>query len=551
VRAPRASRAPSAPPFVIAAALFVASAAFTIWRNSEVGVLVDIAYPLNTATRIAAGEVPYKDFPLAQAPLEFLIQAALIKLFGPQFVVQIAYAAIVGGASIVLAFVIVRRLLRDAVRAPGLLAASLCLPLVPLGVYAVYPHPFYDPDACALALAVLLSGLVALAAPTPARCALAGALLSIVPFMKQNVGGALVASMAVAIAVDAFARPGTLRAARWYAIGFGAALALIALAVQFVIGIPNYVRWTVGFALEARGVTGERLQEFVVPSLLAVVLAVLLPRLAPTARLIVASAAFLAALAFTVLSRALIFAPGFIPPVLVASVALALFRSRRERPSFALLLPVVVAGTAIGFLQSNGLSSSSFAIFPLLVIALAAVVRDVTWAVPARPGLAVATGGALAGLLLVLGSIYTLTNTRLAFVDVNAVGALSHSTFPTLAGLSARGPYLADLDEILVWTRDHVGVDEGFVFLPGEGPAFYALGRRPVLPSVYFFDVATPYTPDELARIADERGLRWVFVKDRLQLVEEPPLTGAIVRALTARATLVATVGAYRVYRRD
>jgi hypothetical protein len=42
-----------------------------------------------------------------------------------------------------------------------------------------------------------------------------------------------------------------------------------------------------------------------------------------------------------------------------------------------------------------------------------------------------------------------------------------------------------------------------------------------------------------------------VFVKERLQLVEEPPLNPAIVRALTTRATLVATIGGYRVYRRD
>jgi hypothetical protein len=86
--------------------------------------------------------------------------------------------------------------------------------------------------------------------------------------------------------------------------------------------------------------------------------------------------------------------------------------------------------------------------------------------------------------------------------------------------------------------------------LPGEDPVFFALGRRPVLPSVYFYDVATPYSPDELARMADERGLQWVFVKDRLQLVEEPPLHQAIVAALTARATLVDRVGAYRIYRR-
>lgn len=33
--------------------------------------------------RIAAGDVPYRDFPLIQPPLVFVIQALLIKLLGP------------------------------------------------------------------------------------------------------------------------------------------------------------------------------------------------------------------------------------------------------------------------------------------------------------------------------------------------------------------------------------------------------------------------------------------------------------------------------------
>jgi hypothetical protein len=88
------------------------------------------------------------------------------------------------------------------------------------------------------------------------------------------------------------------------------------------------------------------------------------------------------------------------------------------------------------------------------------------------------------------------------------------------------------------------------VFLPGEDPAYFALDRRPRLPSVYFFDVANPYSPAEIARFADQVGLRWVVVKDRLQLTQEPPLEQGLIVALTEHATLTAQVGPYRVYRR-
>jgi hypothetical protein len=277
---------------------------------------------------------------------------------------------------------------------------------------------------------------------------------------------------------------------------------------------------------------------------------VLLRGRGPRSRVVVATAAGVVLLVATVVARSVIYVPGFFPPVFAGAVTLSVLRSRREGASLAVLVPVVVAATTLGVLQSQGLVGSSFAIFPLLIVSLAALVRDVRWSVPDPARFAPALGTALAVALVVLGTIYTLSNARLAFVDVNAPGPVVHADYPTLAGLSATGRYLADLDEILAWTRDHVAADEGFVFLPGEDPVYFALGRRPALPSVYFFDVATPYSPEELARIADARGLRWVFVKDRLQLVETPPLQAAIVAALTARASLFAEVGAYRIYRR-
>ena len=535
---------------ILAVALSLVSAAFTLWRNSEIGVLVDISYIVNTATRIAAGDVPYAQFPLAQAPLEFLVQALLIKIGGPHFAVQIMYATILGGLGTALTFVIAHRLLRDAVASPDVVAAVLCLPLVPLGVYAVYPHPFYDADACVLVLGVLATTLFALDRPTRARWVIAGVLLVVPAFMKQNIGGALAAAMLAALSVDASTRPDQRRWFRWYVAGFIGALVCALVVLQVVVGIEQYVRWTVGFALSARGVAAERFTEFAPPAVVAIVLAPLVRGSRPGARAVALTAAGVALLARTVIDRSVIFAPGFFPAVVVATVGLAILRARREGATLATLFPIVVAITTLGVLQSQGLVGSSFAIFPLLVVALAALVRDVAWAVPSWPAFAPRLGMGLALALVLIGTVYTLSEARLFFIDVWASGPVQHSTYPSLAGLSARGPYLADLDEILRWIDAHVPPDETIAFVPGEEPAFFALARRPVLPSVYFFDVATPYSPQELARIADERGLRWVFVKDRLQLTEAPPLTTAIAAALTEHATLVERIGAYRVYRR-
>ncbi len=543
-------------PVLIPVLLFAASAAFTFWRNTQVAVLVDLSYILNIATRIAAGDVPYAEFPLAQAPLTFLTQAVLIKAFGPHFFVQIAYATILGGLATALTYTIARRLLAGSVARPAALAAVLAIPLVPLGIYAILPHPFYDPDSCLAVLGATAAILAASDRPTRTRWLVAGALISVPVFIKQNIGGAFLVLAVAALVADAATRPSARAGLRWCLTGLGIALAAELLALQLIVGIDHYLAWAWTFAMAGRGVTLERISSFADPSIiwpgvLLVVLALVAGVLRPGLR----APAFVVVLCVWVIAR-LSTLPSFIdvntlfPPVLLAASVFALIRAARDGARFETLLPLVLTGTAAGTLMSLGLSGSTFGIFPLLVLAIAAIVRDIGRfaSVPART--APAVGAMLAVILAISGTAYTLTNARLLFVDANAAGPVVRSQFPSLAGLSAPGPYIGDLDAVLVWTRDNVSPQEAMVFLPGEDPAFFALGRRPRLPSVYFYDVANPYSPTEIARFADEVGLRWVFVKDRLQLVEEPALEQSLVAALTEHATLVTRVGPYRVYRR-
>jgi 4-amino-4-deoxy-L-arabinose transferase-like glycosyltransferase len=541
---------------VVPVFLFAASAAFIFWRNTQVAVLVDISYILNIATRIAAGDVPYAQFPLAQAPLTFLVQAVLIKLFGPHYVVQIVYAAIVGGIATVLTYWIARRLLSGAVGKPAALAAILAIPLVPLGIYAILPNPFYDPDGCVAILAAVAAILAAKDRPRRMRWLLAGALISIPLFIKQNIGGAFLVLAIGALALDAASRPAMRNGLRWCLVGLGIALGLELLALQLVVGIDQYLAWAWTFALAGRGVTLERIGSFADPGVIW--LAALILALALATRLLpsrLRAPFFVTVLCLALLARSssvarFVDVNTLFPPLLIVASVLAVIRAVREGPHLETTLPLVLTGTAAGTLMSLGLNGSTFGIFPLLVLGIAAIVRDLADLVPGTTRLAPATGAALALLLATSGTAYTLTNARLLFVDANAPGPVVRSAFPSLGGLSAPGPYIGELDTILTWTRDNVPENEAMLFLPGEDPSYFALGRRPRMPSVYYYDVANPYSPAEVARFADALGLRWVFVKDRLQLVEEPPLEQALIAALTDKATLVAQVGAYRVYRR-
>src|SRR5437667_3671793 len=134
------SRSPHWTNLCAALFLFLAPASVIVWQNSRLAVLWDLSYTLENSYRISLGDIPYRDFPFAHAPLTFLIQAAIIKLGGRVFWHHAAYCAIASGLSTVLTWRIINNVLRERVTHARLIAFVLSLPLIPLGIYGVFPH---------------------------------------------------------------------------------------------------------------------------------------------------------------------------------------------------------------------------------------------------------------------------------------------------------------------------------------------------------------------------------------------------------------------------
>src|ERR1051325_11741947 len=135
------------------AALFAGTAVVVVWQTSHLAVLWDLSYVLENAHRIALGEIPYRDFPFPYPPLTFLIQAALIRLTGRVFWHTIVYCVVINGLATNVTSRMLRNVLRETVARSRWLATALSLPLIPLGVYSIFPHPFYDP-ACNFAILI-------------------------------------------------------------------------------------------------------------------------------------------------------------------------------------------------------------------------------------------------------------------------------------------------------------------------------------------------------------------------------------------------------------
>jgi hypothetical protein len=119
--------------------------------------------------------------------------------------------------------------------------------------------------------------------------------------------------------------------------------------------------------------------------------------------------------------------------------------------------------------------------------------------------------------LTVAGAFYVYSNDRLDYVDFED-GDMQQGTLPQLAGLSIRGDYLPDFEELVRYTDENIPPDDNVMELPGEDLFYYTTGRRPAMPVLLFDVTNNPYTPEQIADLARERDINWLIVKQDLQI---------------------------------
>ncbi len=505
---------------------------------------------------MAAGDVPYRDFVMPFPPGTFLIQAALIRIFGSHFALHVAYAALISGAATVLTYKILIMLFEDQHERPRLIAFFLALPLVLLGIYSIFPHPFYDPDAGFLMVIALWAILECKRRPRPAWMEFAaGALISLPLFFKQNLGGAFIFMILLALTVSAlWADRGTRVMHTRLIAGAFLAVAAILLVVDLTVGLRNYFRWTVAFAAEQRlgslvATFDSYLDNQIWIAVAIIITGSLLLRAKKSTQ---AAGAMFVLVAFAWIGlrmgdfEAVL---RFWPLILLISAAGGLVVNSWGRPaSFQQLLPFVIFGVAHASFLSQGVEGSTYGIWPLLMIAAASMV--VAFGKFAKgPGketllLLAATIGILISLS---GFQYIWHNPRLDYAA--DTGPIHRSTSKALRGLSAQGRHVPDLDRTLAWIETNIPKGEPMVAYPGEDPIYFALERHPPLPLVLFDYTNNPYSFRKLREMVDEQEVNWLLIKGRLQL-HQPGATQEAVSPMGDDFEQVSEVGGYIVLKR-
>jgi len=576
---------------IAACALFLATAGVVLWQNAHLAILWDASYTLDTSSRIALGQMPYRDFPLVHSPLTFLIQAAIMRLTGRVFFHHVLYAAVVGGLGTVLAWRIVLHTLRERLRSAWFISLMLAAPLTVLGIYSILPFPSYD---CDTAFSILLVVLFLQRLPEDSDSAsqlswttglsrffIAGAMLPPPLFFKQNIGlpflGSAFALILLLLIVRLVRRvpasDGNLQNLCAVLSGAVATLVAAGLLLHFSAGLHNYFHWTIQFAAQRR-LPGfqQMITVFAEPSLLwwlpLVAFAFLLLHcryskslLARLTALVMLAAPFVWTLGSLFLSadaddRASNLLALW-PLVLVLSAALTLYNLIRK-PSLRAGLPAILLSAIYGTFLSQQLWGSTYAIWPLLVILVAKMIAflssaDAASAISATQHrtlfLAPTLSAVISITFILCGSLYVASEERLAYAQLD--GAIKRSAVPALRGMAVSGPYLPEFEELLRFAANEIPPSDGLIILPGEDPFYFATGRVPQFPVLLFDKATDPYSPAQLVAEAERRQIRWLIVKRNLQIKEDvTPQREATLNALRQVFMPYRRLGGYDVYRR-
>jgi len=519
--------------------LFLAGALVVVWQNSRLAVLWDLSYILENAYRISIGQIPYRDFPLAHSPLTFVIQAAIIRFTGRVYWHTTVYCAVMNGFSAILSWRVLLHVLRDRIDHPRLHAFIMSLPLIPLGVYSVFPHPFYDPDCTLVILvALLLLHRVDFQASAWWRPVLAGTASAFPVVVKQNIGlaflGSLVPGLLVLVMIEAWRNRSTRRYI-FALLAVFATISLISVMIQLTTGLNNYWHWTIQYAAARRTPARSEMLEIYWDRILLLwigifVLGLLVGRLGSK------QSGWLAALSCLLMLAPFAWPTVYLlldhdaseraerllmlwPLLLLISFILAIVTAR-QRKDFSVILPFVLITTVNGAFMSQQLWGSTYAIWPLFIIlaaevlvSLSVLLKDRTWVL-----LPMVTSIALS--LLISGAFYVRSHERLDYANLDE-GALTRSTLPALAGLATRGDWLPNLEELVHYTDREIPRDDNLLIIPNEDLFYYTTGRRPLFPVLVFDHTVNPYRAEEIVKLARDRNIRWLIVKQDLQNEDE------------------------------
>jgi hypothetical protein len=442
---------------------------------------------------------------------------------------------------------------------------------VVLGIYCVFPHPFYDPDA---AFVILLSIFLLLRLERKGfpsfRTFLLGALLVVPLFIKQNIGLAFLGSSGIALLIMIAAGLGRKTPVKSYLLllgGAGVGLGVAILIIQNTVGIENYKYWTLTFAAMRRTPSLSDMLSVYADWMLALWAAIFLlgaflmrqnarvKRWPSVLSVMLMAVPFIWPVVYLLIdedaSERAERLVGLWPLVFIASFALAYIFLRRLS-GIAAALPFILIATAHGVFLSQQLWGSTYAIWPLLMILIGLVLVLLFEPAEGKSRIEVTIlAGVISICLIVAGGFYVYSNERLDYVNFED-GEMAHSNLPQLQGLSMRGDWIPDFEELVAYTDQNIPRDDGIIYLPGEDLFYYTTGRHPHFPVLLFDVTNNPYSPADIRDRVLASDIEWLIVKNDTQIEADNTIDSKMVifELLKPDFRHIESLNNYEIYKR-
>src|SRR6185369_9162712 len=140
---------------------------------------------------------------------------------------------------------------------------------------------------------------------------------------------------------------------------------------------------------------------------------------------------------------------------------------------------------------------------------------------------------------------------RLDYVSFDD-GEMAHSKLPQLKGLSMRGSYIPDFEELVEYTDREIPKDDGILILPGEDLFNYTTGRKPKFPVLLFDITNNPLSPEEILEQVRARDIRWLIIKNDLEIEVDKTIDNKdqILETLRPEFKHVESLNNYEIFRR-
>jgi hypothetical protein len=208
------------------------------------------------------------------------------------------------------------------------------------------------------------------------------------------------------------------------------------------------------------------------------------------------------------------------PALLIVSFVVAVL-SLRQRTGMSMFLPFILIGTINGALMSQQLWGSTYAIWPLFIVLFACSIDSVSLLCrQSSVWFTVPTAILASTFLFIAGGAYVWSHERLDYAKLDD-GQPTEATLPELRGLSMRGNWIPNFEQLARYAEQEIPGDDAILMLPGEDLFYYTTGRQPRVPVLMFDHTINPYTPDEVLNIGRNLQVRWLIVKHELQLDDD------------------------------